>query len=117
MRRGPSLLLPVLGLAAALAGCADGNPVRDLAVASGVTGGEPRAAPDFVSRSRATSVDYTPVGLSAPPRSTRVKDSAAVTSAEKEMNALQARTEQRAAGARRAAASPAAAPVRPPAVD
>ena len=114
MRRALSRLLPALGLAAALSACGDGNPVRDLAVASGVTGGEPRAAPDFVSRSRATSVDYTPVGLSASPRGTRVKDPKAVTSAETEMNAVQAKNEQRAAGARRAGASPAAAPVKVP---
>ncbi|MDB5591272.1 MAG: hypothetical protein JWR86_1797 [Enterovirga sp.] len=76
-----------------LAGCAgDANPVRDLAIASGVTGGEPRAAPDFVSRSR-TGADYVPVGTSAPRRAIRAKTKAEVGAAEAEMDRIRARNE------------------------
>lgn len=101
-----STLVPVILLAAAsagLAGCGgEQNLVRDVAVASGVTGGEPKPAPDFVSRSRAPSVDYMPVGVSAPPREP-IKDKKAVGVAEAELDALRQRNDQRGARARRAA--------------
>lgn len=99
----------------AVAGCAsDANPVRDIAVASGITGGEPRPAPDFVTRTRPADIDFAPVGVSAPARATRPKDRGAVTGAEAEMNALRARNEQRGATARRAGASAPASPVAAP---
>ena len=102
MTRFGSLVLSFLA-AAALSGCVgDTNLVRDLAVASGVTGGEPKPPPDFVSRTR-RPVDYMPVGVSAPARTLRAKDAAAVGSAEAEMEGLRRRNEGRAAQARRAA--------------
>lgn len=61
-----------LAIAFALGGCA-GNPARDLAVAAGYTGGEPKTPPDFVSRTRRQNLDYIPVGTSAPKRVYRVK--------------------------------------------
>ncbi|MDB5513181.1 MAG: hypothetical protein JWR08_2664 [Enterovirga sp.] len=109
--------IPVLVAAAglSLAGCAgDANPVRDLAVATGVTGGEPKPAPDFVTRTRAPDAGYMPVGVSAPRRRLRAKDATEVKGAEAEMNRLRAANESRAAGARRAASGPAPAPVKPP---
>lgn len=88
----------------ALSGCAgDANLVRDAAIASGVTGGEPKPPPDFVSRTRAQSVDYLPIGVSAPARALPAKDAAAVGGAEAEMDALRKRNEGRGAQARRAA--------------
>ncbi len=85
----------VIGLA--LAGCAgDANPVRDLVVASGVTGGEPKPAPDFVSRSRSTGADYVPVGTSAPKPASRPKTAAEVSSAEAELDRVRARNQARA---------------------
>lgn len=106
-------LVPILSLAA----CADGsNPVRDLALATGVTGGEPRPAPDFVTRTRPAEPDYTPVGVSAPPRRLRVKDKDKVAGAEAEMNELRTANESKAARARRAAGE-AAKPVKEPVRD
>lgn len=94
--------LAAAGLAAA--GCSrDANPFRDLAVASGVTGGEPKPAPDFVSQSRSGSVDYVPVGISAPKRDYRSKTAAEVKSDEAELEGVRARTEARGAAARRPA--------------
>lgn len=91
------LLLPAL-----LAGCAgDANPVRDLAIASGVTGGEPKPAPDFVSNARRENTDYVPVGTSAPKRVYRPKTAAEVSDAEAELNRVRARNEARAAEGRR----------------
>lgn len=110
-------VIPVLLAAAgmSLAGCAgDANPVRDLAVATGVTGGEPKPAPDFVTRTREPDAGYMPVGVSAPKRRLRAKDETEVKGAETEMNRLRAANESRGASARRAGASPAAAPVKPP---
>ena len=92
------------GLAAclALAGCVgDTNPVRDLAIASGVTGGEPKPPPDFISRSRPGSVDYVPVGTSAPRRDLRGKTAAEVTNAEAELERVRTRNEARGADVRR----------------
>lgn len=100
-----SYLLPVaLILASAVSGCAgDTNPVRDAAIAAGVTGGEPKPAPDFVARTRPAQVDYVPVGVSAPPRRYRAKNKDEVESAEAQMNRLSRTNESRAAAARRAA--------------
>ncbi len=100
----PLLIAAILPLAAASCGT-DANPVRDLAIASGVTGGEPRPAPDFVTRSRPASVEYTPIGVAPPARRFRAKDKAKVETAEKEMNELRSSNEARAARARRAAGS------------
>lgn len=85
-----------LAIAFALAGCA-GNPARDLAVAAGVTGGEPKTPPDFVSRTRRKNLDYIPVGTSAPKRAYRVKTPAEVKGAESELAAHGTRT-NRASG-------------------
>ena len=83
------------------AGCSrDANPVRDLAIASGVTGGEPKPAPDFVSQSRSGSTDYVPVGTSAPKRDYRPKTAKEVSSDEAELERVRARTEARGAAAR-----------------
>ncbi len=101
----PSLLPTSLLLiaASALAGCAgDANPIRDAAMAAGVTGGEPKPAPDFVARSRPSQVDYLPIGQSAPPRRYRAKDKEEVESAEAQMNRISRANEARAAAARRA---------------
>ena len=94
----------VLVLAAALSGCAgDTNPVRDAAMAAGVTGGEPKPAPDFVARTRPAQVDYLPIGVSAPPRRYRAKSKDEVEGAEAQMDRLSRANESRAAAARRAA--------------
>lgn len=108
--------LAVLGLA--VAGCAsDANPVRDLAVSAGITGGEPKPAPDFISRTRADTVDYMPIGDAAPKRRYRARNKDDVAKAEAELNQTRQRNETRGVSARRAgAAAPAVAPppVRPP---
>lgn len=101
MRRAaiPALLL----VGAALGGCAgDANPVRDAALAAGVTGGEPRPAPDFVRRSRPPEVDYVPVGDRPPARRYRAKSKGEVEKAEEEMNRLSRANEARGVQARRA---------------
>ena len=96
--------------AAGLAGCSgDTNPIRDVAVATGV-GAQPRTAPDFVARSRPEKLDYLPVGVSAPPRATAARPQAAVSSVEAEMDALRAANEARAAEARAAGAAAAPPP-------
>lgn len=115
MTRRLPLLCALASVAAALGGCSgDGNLVRDVAMRAGITGGEPKPAPDFVTRTRPESVDYTPIGAAPPPRSTRPKSQAAVSGAEAEMNQLRTANEARAASARRAGASPPPAPVKPP---
>lgn len=81
----------VLAMGLPLAGCA-GNPARDLAVAAGVTGGEPKPPPDFVSRTRRSNLDYIPVGTSAPKRAYRVKTPDEVKGAESELAARGAST-------------------------
>jgi hypothetical protein len=99
---GP-IRLAVALVALPLAGCAgDGNLARDAAMAAGITGGEPKPAPDFVTRTRPAAADYVPVGTSAPGRKARPKGQEAVADAEKELNALRARNEARGADARRA---------------
>ncbi|WP_375459613.1 hypothetical protein [uncultured Enterovirga sp.] len=93
--------LVLLASAPGLAGCSGGNPVRDLAVASGVTGHEPKPAPDFVTRTRQEGIDYVPVGTSAPKRSYRPKSKTEISEAEAELDGLRARNEARGSGARR----------------
>ena len=101
-------------LTLALAGCGDANAVRDLALATGITGGEPKPAPDFVSRTRPAEPDYVPTGA-APPGRTRPKDKDRVADAETELNGIRSRNERRGAQARRAGATPpATAPKAPP---
>jgi hypothetical protein len=105
-----------LGLAVALAGCGETNLVKDAAVAVGI-GGEPRAAPDFVARSRPASSEYLPVGRSAPKRDLQAKDAGRLAQAEAEMDAARNANEARGTAARNAAASASAAEaatVRPP---
>lgn len=110
-------MLLALGAAAlALPGCSgDANPVRHLALASGITGGEPKPAPDFVSRTRSADIDYMPIGVAPPPRRFRAKDKKAVATAEGEMNRLRAANERSGAAARRAGKTPAPAQVPIPA--
>jgi hypothetical protein len=112
--RIPSLLLASCLLAGTigLGGCAgDTNPVRDVALAAGITGGEPKPAPDFVTRTRPATLDYTPIGVSPPPRRLRAKGKDEVAGAEASMNELRTSNEARGAQARRAGATP--APVAP----
>lgn len=99
----PALLATCLSLA--LCGCIEGaNPVRDIAVASGVTGGEPKPAPDFVSRTRSGRTEFVPVGTDAPRRAMRPKSAAEVSEAEAELERVRARNEARGGGARAAPA-------------
>lgn len=97
--------LPSLALFAvlpALSACStDANPVRDLALAAGI-GGEPKPAPDFISRTRPGEVDYLPVGVSAPRRTARAKKATEVAKVEGEMDALKLRNEARAVEAKSA---------------
>lgn len=100
----PTRLLLAIAAAAALGACSgDGNLVRDAAMASGVTGSEPKPAPDFVARSRPASVDYLPIAAAPSRGSTRPKSAAAVRDAEAEMADLRRKNEMRGAGARREA--------------
>ena len=107
--RGSGFALAVAAFA--LTGCSgDFNPVRDVAVATGI-GGKPAQAPDFVVQSRPQELDYLPVGVSAPPRPTRGKTKAEVTAAEAELDALRVANEAKGLEARAAAATPPPAPV------
>lgn len=97
-----ALLLVAGPISLALAACAgDANPIRDVAVASGVTGGEPKPPPDFISQSRRSGADYVPVGTSAPKRVYRAKTADEVKGAEADLERVRARNE---AAARRKAA-------------
>jgi outer membrane murein-binding lipoprotein Lpp len=105
--------LPALALLAvlpALSACStDANPMRDLAFAAGI-GGEPKPAPDFITRTRPGGVDYLPIGVSAPRRTVRAKKATEVAQVEGEMDALKNRNEARAAEAK-SAGSDAAKPI------
>ena len=105
--------LAVLG-AAAVAGCAgDTNPVRDVAVATGL-GPKITPAPDFVVQSRPAKLDYIPVGTSAPGRSTPARSVQDVKAAEAELAQARATNEAAAAAAQGAgAAATAPAPAKP----
>lgn len=110
----PRLVLIAL-LSAGLGACAgDVNPVRDAFVGAGVGATVPKR-PDFVEASRPASVDYLPVGVSAPPRSTRPRTPDEVKAMEAELAAARAAQDARAEEARRAASTPPPAPVRVPA--
>ena len=105
----------IVMIAVSLAGCSnDANLMRDAAMAAGITGGEPRPAPDFVTRTRSADVDYMPIGTPVPTRR-RPKDADAVADAEAQMNGLRSRNESLGGSARRAGRTPAAKPaVAPP---
>lgn len=111
----PSRATLIVMIAVSLAGCSnDANLVRDAAMAAGITGGEPRPAPDFVTRTRSADVDYMPIGTPVPTRR-RPKDADAVADAEAQMNGLRSRNESLGGSARRAGRTPAAKPaVAPP---
>jgi hypothetical protein len=95
-----------LAVAAALGACSgDLNPMRDAAVATGI-GAERRKGPDFVEKSRPAELDYLPVGVTAPGRSTAAKPAARVKAVEAEMDAARAANEARGAEARKAGATP-----------
>jgi hypothetical protein len=107
MRRAHFPALAIVLVGAALGGCAsEGNPVRDLALASGLTGGEPKPAPDFVARTRPAQAEYVPIAAIPPSRRYRAKDKEEVESAEAQMKQLSRANEARAAQARRAGAAP-----------
>ena len=97
-----------LGTAAALlalAACSgDVNPVRDVAVSSGV-GTEPKPAPEFVASSRPGDLDYIRPGLAT--RSTQAKSAADVKAAEAAMEKVRAGNEAKAAAARELGSRPA----------
>lgn len=107
MLRRTFVIAALLGCSAALAACSgDRNAVRDLAMAAGITGGEPKPAPDFVSRTRSAEPEYLPIGRDAPARPLRAKGSAAVADAEGDLARTRSTNEVRARQARRAAATP-----------
>ena len=100
------ILLAALGLG----GCSgDVNPVRDTLVASGV-GGKPRAAPEFIERSRPQDLEYLPVGVAPPPRRTEAKSEEEVRRAAAEMEAARGHNQAQGEAARRAAQTPARRP-------
>ncbi|MBV9078327.1 MAG: hypothetical protein JO048_12680 [Methylobacteriaceae bacterium] len=107
----PFRLALLVFLPGLLAACSNSsNLVRDAVTAAGVTGGEPRPAPDFVTRTRPGNLDYVPVGVDAPRRTDRAKSKEAVAEAAAALDATRSRNEVRGAEARRAATSPAATP-------
>ena len=100
----------------ALGGCSsDANPVRDLAVSAGITGGEPKPAPEFIARTRQDDVAYMPVGESNPKRRFRARSKDDTEKAEAEMNRTRSANEARGLSARRAGASAPAAEAPKPA--
>ncbi len=107
----PRLVLAALLAAGASACAGDVNPVRDVAVGTGFGTTLPQR-PDFVEASRPASLDYMPVGVSAPPRATRNKTPDQVKAMEAELDGLRGAQEARAAEARRLAMTPAPEPVR-----
>ena len=110
--RSQALWLGAAGVLLALAGCAgDTNPVRDVAVATGV-GAAPKPAPDFVASSRPAEIDYVRPGLASRP--TQSKSAADVRATEAAMERTRAVNESKAAAARRLGSQPGpAAPARP----
>jgi hypothetical protein len=87
-----------------LAACSgDLNPVRDVAVATGI-GTEPKPAPDFVAATRPQGVDYIRPG--AAPEAFKPKSAAEVQAAEAAMEEVRARNEAEAAAARQLGATP-----------
>lgn len=91
----------------------DVNPVRDLAVGVGA-GPPPANTPEFVTRTRPSTIDYIPVGTSAPARPTKARSADEVKAAESEMDALRANNEAAANAARQDGASPLPAPAAGP---
>jgi hypothetical protein len=111
----PSLLSLCAALSCAALGACEGNPVKDVAQYAGI-GGEPKPAPDFITRTRSNSYDYMPVGESAAKRKLKPKDVAGVASAEKDMDGIRARNEALGSTTRKAGAAVVpAAPVPKPA--
>lgn len=93
-----------LALVGSLAlGACEGNVVKDIVQSAGI-GGEPKPAPDFVSRTRASRYDYMPIGV-APARRAKPKDADEVADSEAGMDAVRSRNEGRGAAARAAAAA------------
>jgi hypothetical protein len=102
--------LALAGTLLALAACSgDINPVRDVAVSTGI-GAQQAPAPDFVEKSRSESIDYQPVGVAPPARTRSAKTADEVKAAEAEMERVRAANESRARSARRLGASPAPSP-------
>jgi hypothetical protein len=94
----------------ALAACAgDANPVRDVALSTGIST-PPAKAADFVEKSRPESLDYQPVGVTPPTRARAAKSAAEVKAAEAEMDQARAQNENKAASARQLGASPPPSP-------
>ena len=90
--------LGIGGALLVLAACSgDANPVRDVAITTGV-GSEPKPAPDFVASSRPESINYIPPG--APQAKTPAKTAAQVKAAEAAMEQARAANEGQAAAAR-----------------
>jgi hypothetical protein len=102
--------LALAGALLALAACSgDINPVRDVAVATGV-GAQQATAPEFIEKSRQADVDYQPVGVAPSARARSAKTADEVKAAEAEMERVRATNESRANSARRLGASPAPSP-------
>jgi hypothetical protein len=98
----------------ALGACSgDLNPVRDVAVATGV-GVEPKPAPDFVTQTRPDGVTYMPVVDRTQTAPRRGKSAADVKAVEAQMDQTRAANEAQAATARQMGATPAPAPATAP---
>jgi hypothetical protein len=97
----------MLGLALIVAGCGGGaNPVRDVFSAAGA--GPPKVeAPDFVKQTRPGSVDYMPIGVSAPERRLKARDAEQTRQFEKELEALRQRNAVQGEVAKSLGATPA----------
>jgi len=96
-----------------LAGCTEGNPVRDAAQGVGLAG-RPSEPADFVRGSRATSpTGFMAVGVSAPPRPVARRTAEEFRAMEKALDADRARLQAQGAAARQAGAT---APAKPPVI-
>ena len=106
MKTGLRTLARMLAVAAlpALSACSgDLNPVRDVAVATGVGSG-PKPAPDFIASTRQETIDYSRPGVT--PAAFRAKTAAEVQAAETAMDQVRARNEAEAAAARQLGSAP-----------
>lgn len=101
----PAFLLSLL----VCAGCASNSPVRGVAVVTGFAAKDTSSA-DFVAQSRATQLNYKPVGVKPPEREDAPLDKEELEKLKGTLEGRRARNEAEAAAARSLSTTPMAQP-------
>lgn len=93
-------------IGAFVSGCAEGaNPVRDIALSTGLAT-PAKTPPEFVTKTRPSSLEFMPVGVKAPPRPLAMKTLAEVEASKAALDGSRTKNDANASIAKQLGSTP-----------